>query len=206
MLNMDEKELTELRIDVLTEISNIGTGKAVRSISSMLNGNIDIEVPDIRLLKFSELAEAVGGAERAMVGILVNLQKELSGMVMFLIDYDSAMALIGDLMGNTEKKQCEGFSEMELSAVTELGNIIAGSYLSAISSFTGLNAATSVPELSVDMAGAILSVPATEYGKVSDSVLMIQSDIKSERFNVTGNFILAPTVESFDKMVEALWE
>lgn len=206
MAEIGSEEYLDLQLDVLTEISNIGTGNAVSAISSMLNGKIEIEVPNIRLLKFDVLAEAVGGEEKKMMGILVNLQKELTGMVMFLIDVEAAGILINNLMGRPVDTKIEEFSEMDLSAVNELGNVIAGAYLSAISTLTGLPAATSVPELAVDMAGAILSVPAIEYGKVSDSVLLIQSELKGEGFDVIGNFIFVPTEESFEKVFAVLWD
>ncbi len=205
MAEISPEEYNDLKLDVLTEISNIGTGKAVRAISSMLSGNLEIEVPLIRLLDFNVLADAVGGAEKQMVGVIVNLRKELSGMVMFLIDPDTAKILINNLMGRPADTVISDFDEMELSAINELGNVIAGAYLSAISTLTGLSAATSVPELAIDMAGALLSVPAIEYGKVNDRVLLIQSEIKGDTYDVMGNFLFVPTEESFNKVFTILW-
>lgn len=205
MTEMNSEEYRELRIDVLTEISNVGTGNAAHSLSSMLSGDISIEVPVIRFLEFKDLAEAIDGAENTVVGIMVNLQRDLNGMVMFLMDIKSANGILNNLFGRPSGHVIEEFSEMELSALNELGNVMAGAYLSAISTLTGLSAATTVPEIAIDMAGAIMSVPAIAFGKISDRVLLIQSEIKGEGINAMGNFILTPTEESFDKIFNALW-
>lgn len=205
MTDKNSEEYRELRLDVLTEISNVGTGNAAHSLSSMLNGDISIEVPVIRFLEFKELAEAIDGAENTVVGILVGLRRELKGMVMFLMDIRSATAILNNLFCRPADYVIESFSEIELSALNELGNVMAGAYLSAISNLTGLSAATSVPEIAIDMAGAIMSVPAIAFGKMSDRVLLIQSEIIGEGINAMGNFILTPTEESFDKIFDALW-
>lgn len=205
MPNYSPEEFSEIVLDVFTEISNIGTGNAVTSISAMLSGSVSIDVPDIRLLDFKDLAEAIGGAENTVIGILVNLKKDIDGMMMFIMDIPSATLFVNNLMMRPADTPLEVFSEMDLSAVKELGNVVAGSYLSALAELTGLSVATCVPEISIDMAGAILSVPAIAFGEVSDQALLIKSEIKIDEQNATGYFILTPTKEAFDKIFAILW-
>ena len=95
------------------------------------------------------------------------------------------------------------FSEMEMSALNEIGNIVSGSYLSALSGLTGMKMVSSVPALSIDMLGALLSVPAIEFGKYGDKLLMIQSEFGEDDF-VTGYFLLIPELESYDKILTSL--
>ena len=52
------------------------------------------------------------------------------------------------------------FNDMEMSALNEIGNIVSGSYLIAISKLTNLKMVSTVPEMTIDMIGALLSVPA----------------------------------------------
>lgn len=202
------EEFSDMEFDVLKEISNIGAGNATTAISTMMNLKVDMQVPVIKFLEFKELAEVIGGAENEVVGILLALQSDIDGMMMFIMDKKSAIGIVnnilhsGDLTAQTS--DLHEFSEMDLSVLQELGNIIAGSYLSAISSLTGLCITSSVPYLSVDMAGAILSVPAIEYGKVSDKALLIQSEFGDMGLTVEGYFILIPTLEAFGKIFTAL--
>jgi len=200
------EELTDVEFDVLKEISNIGTGNAATAVSKIMDGRISIMVPVIKFLSFSEAGEAVGGAENEVVGILITLSGEIDGMMMLILDKHSARIVADHML---QKDTDEGIdsaelSEIEKSALNEFGNMIAGSYLSAVAKMTGLSCSTSVPSLADDMAGALLSVPAIEFGKISDRVLLIQSLFEYEKKKVEGYFILVPTLKAFEKIFEKL--
>ena len=104
----------------------------------------------------------------------------------------------------THKEPDEPFDEMELSALKEIGNIITASYLTALSNMTNLTIAPSIPYVSVDMAGAILSVPAIEFGKLGDKALLIESQFKDLDVDISGYFILIPTLESYKRILTSL--
>ncbi|MBO4921573.1 MAG: chemotaxis protein CheC [Lachnospiraceae bacterium] len=204
---MDEmriEELSDTEFDVLKEVSNIGTGNAATAISKLLGGRVDIKVPDIRFLQFDELSEIIGGAENEVIGILVSLENDIDGMMMFVMDKPSASVIVNGILNRGDEELGAEMTEMEISVLTEFGNIIAGSYLSAISGLTGMVVSPSVPALSDDMAGAILSVPAIEFGKMSDRVLLIQSEFCSEFGQAKGFFILVPTLRGFDNIFKKL--
>jgi chemotaxis protein CheC len=197
------EEFSDMEFDVLKEISNIGAGNATTAISTMLGIKVDMKVPVIKFLEFKELAESIGGAENIVTGILFGLEMDIDGMMMFVMDCRSAQKMVASIL-HTEEAEGAEFSEMGVSVLQELGNIIAGSYLSAISSLTHLSIAPTVPYLSVDMAGAILSVPAIQFGTVSDRALLIRSEFGEEGTNVDGYFILVPTLEAFEKIFTSL--
>ncbi|MBQ5932642.1 MAG: chemotaxis protein CheC [Lachnospiraceae bacterium] len=204
MEEMRIEELSDTEFDVLKEISNIGTGNAATAISKLLGGRVDIKVPDIRFLQFSELPEIIGGAENEVIGILVSLENDIDGMMMFVMDKPSASVIVNRILNRDNEELGQEMSEMEISVLSEFGNIIAGSYLSAISGLTGMVVSPSVPALSDDMAGAILSVPAIEFGKMSDRVLLIRSEFLSESGQAKGFFILVPTLKGFDNIFKRL--
>lgn len=198
------EELSDLEFDVLKEISNIGTGNAATAISKMMGGQINIEVPIIKFLDFNELSEIIGGAENEVIGILVTLSEDIDGMMMFVMDTHSATVVVNNLLQRDEEEDITECNEMIQSALAEFGNIIAGSYLAAISKLTGLTCSPSVPALSHDMAGAVLSVPAIEFGKVSDKVLLIQSVFSYKSKKAEGFFILVPTLQAFNIIFDKL--
>ena len=204
MEEMRIEELSDTEFDVLKEISNIGTGNAATAISKLLGGRVDIKVPDIRFLQFSELPEIIGGAENEVIGILVSLENDIDGMMMFVMDKPSASVIVNRILNRDNEELGQEMSEMEISVLSEFGNIIAGSYLSAISGLTSMVVSPSVPALSDDMAGAILSVPAIEFGKMSDRVLLIRSEFLSESGQAKGFFILVPTLKGFDNIFKRL--
>jgi len=202
MAELQLDEMNAMHFDVLKEIANIGAGNATTALSKMLNAKVDMKVPCIQFMEFKELAEGIGGAENLVVGILLTLDTGIEGMMMFVLESDSAEQIVNLLMGKSGK--LDEFSEMDLSALQEIGNIIAGSYLSAISAFTNMTITASVPYLSIDMAGAILSVPAIEFSKISDKALLIETEFGDKDTIINGYFILIPTLDAFTTIFSAL--
>ena len=87
------------------------------------------------------------------------------------------------------------FGEMECSAIKEVGNIITGAYLNALSGLTNLKIVPSIPQLGIDMAGALLSVPAVEFGILGDKILLIETQF-SDDVELDGYFIMIPAKDS----------
>lgn len=203
MSEIDLDQMDVMHFDVLREIGNIGAGNATTALSQLINTKVDMSVPKAELLEFKDLSEIVGGAEALVVGILLTLTGDVDGMMMFILEEEASHHLVNILMGKSVDDYTE-FSEIEISALSEIGNIIAGAYLSSLSSLTNLLITASVPYLAIDMAGAILSVPAIEFGKVGDKALLIQSQFGENDTVVNGYFVLIPTLESYSKILTSL--
>ena len=202
MSELSLAEVNNVYFDVLKEIGNIGAGNATTAISTMLNLRIDMSVPKVELLTFQELGSAICPEDETIIGIYLEVQGDIDGSMMFLLKPDSAHFLVNKLLGR-EGEQKQEFDEMELSAIKEIGNIIAGSYLNALSSMTGLTIAPTIPYLAIDMAAAILSVPAIQFGKYGDNALMIETEFGDDVM-INGDFILLPELESYDKILSSL--
>lgn len=198
-LNLDN--MPNEYFDVLKELGNIGAGNATTALAQMIQCKIDMSVPRVQLLEFKELGAAMGGAEVVMAGIYLAIDGDIKGSIMFLLEKKAAKHLVGKLMGM--ESEGDGLSEMELSALKEVGNIITGAYLNSLSSITNLTIYPSVPDLTVDMAGAILSVPAIEFAALGDRMLMIQTQFFDEMV-LDGYFVLIPDLDSYGKMLTAL--
>ena len=167
--------------------------------AQMLNTKVDMSVPQVRLLEFKDVGSILGGEEQIMAGVYLMVEGDITGSIMFLLEKESAKELISLLMGMPAH---EGeLDEMEQSALKEIGNIITASYLNSLSMLTNLSIFPSVPALSVDMAGAILSVPAIEFGLIGDRILLIENCFTE---GLNGYFILVPDLESYDKIFAAI--
>lgn len=199
--------INNMQYDVLREIGNIGAGNATTALSQMINARISMNVPKVELLEFKELSDIVGGAEQIVVGILFTLGGDVDGMMMFMMDKIASIHLVNILLGNMQQLDYTDeieFSEMGLSALNEIGNIISGAYLSSLSSLTNLTITSSIPHMAIDMAGAILSVPAIEFGKIGDKALLIETEFGDMDNNVNGYFILIPTLKSYSAILKSL--
>ena len=200
MINLDE--INTVYFDVLKEIGNIGAGNATTALAKMLDMKIDMKVPKVELLEFAALAAVISAEDEPVMGILLEVQSDIAGSMMFFLELDSAHYLVNKLMMRDVNCRDE-FTEMDLSALKEIGNIISGSYLSALSSLTNMTITSSVPYLCIDMAGAILSVPAIEFGKYGDKALLIQTEFGDE-VRINGYFILLPELDSYEKILSSL--
>jgi chemotaxis protein CheC len=202
MADLSFEDINEKYFDVLKEIGNIGAGNATTAIANMLNLRLDMKVPKVELIAVEKIGSAIGSEEQIVVGILLGVENDINGSMMFLMDLPSAHHLVNRLMMR-DPEYNEDFDEMDLSAIREIGNIIAGSYLSALSGLTNLNISPTIPYVSIDMAAAILSVPAIQFGMVSDNALFIRTEF-SDDVAINGYFILMPEGESYEKLLRAL--
>lgn len=200
MLTLDQ--VNSMYLDVLKEIGNIGAGNATTAIANMLNLRIDMSVPEVAFLPVEKLGSAIGSEDEVIVGIMLGVEADIDGSMMFLMDMPSAHHLVNRLMMRPDE-YAEPFDDMDLSAIKEIGNIIAGSYLSALSSLTKLTIVPTVPFVAVDMAAAILSVPAIQFGIFGDNALMIETKF-SDDIGINGYFILMPEEDSYSKILSAL--
>ena len=195
------EKMSDEYFDVLKEIGNIGAGNATTALAQMMQCKVDMAVPQVKLLEFKELGEIMGGEELIMAGIYLGIEGDITGSIMFLLEKQAARHLVSKLMGIAS--EVEEVTDMEFSALKEVANIITGAYLNSLSGLTNLCIYPSVPDLCVDMAGAILSVPAIEFGALGDKMLLIQTQFFDEMI-LDGYFILIPDLESYGKILSAL--
>ena len=202
MADMSLDNVTQNYMDVLKEIGNIGAGNAMTALSQMLQCKVDMQVPQVRLLEFQEVGSMMGGEEQLMVGVYLAVEGDITGSIMFLVRTDSAKHLVNKLMMGMASEGDE-LNEMEISAMKEISNIITVAYLNSLSMLTNLKIYPTPPDLALDMAGAILSVPAIEFGIMGDKILLIQSQFYDD-MEIDGYFILIPDLESYEKILSAL--
>lgn len=201
MGNITLEAMSQQYYDVLKELGNIGAGNAMTALSQLLNCKVDMKVPQVKLLEFADVPGTMGGEEQIMAGVFLGVDGEISGSMMFLVEEGAAKHLIERMMGMSLPDAC--WDDMSISALKEVGNIITGAYLNSLSTLTNLKIYPSVPELAIDMAGAILSVPAIQFGIMGDKILLIQSQF-SDEVEINGYFILMPDLESYDKILRSL--
>lgn len=196
-------DLNDMQMDVLREIGNIGSGNAATALSTMLARQVNISVPTIRILDYNEVVNALGGPETMIVGILLTLEGDVQGMMMFLLQQNFAHMTLNSLLGLDLKDFAE-IDEMSYSAMTEVGNIMAGSYVNAIAAMTGLIIDISVPDICIDMAGAILSVPAIHYANISDKIIFIEDEFNNDAESASSHILMIPDVDSLQKIMTNL--
>ncbi len=196
---MEEGQLTSIQMDALREVSNIGTGNAATALSMLLGKKIDMTVPSVNLIEFATLLDQVG--EDEVAGIVVRVLGDIPGSILIIFEKEVALDIIEMLTGKEEKH----FSDLGSSALCEIGNILSGSYMNAISQFTGLSAIASVPAVSHDMLSAILATTFVESGQYDEYILDIETLFLDENNgNVGAHFYYIPVPGSIEKILETI--
>ena len=205
-MTFDEEELaalSEAQLDVLREIGNVGAGNSATALSRLINYRIEMNVPHVALVPIEEVPEFVGGPELVVAGIFLRVYGKAPSNILFLIPRESAFALVDTLYGR-ERGATSEFDLMDESALMEIGNILAGSYLNAFYSFTGISMLPSVPALAVDMAGAILNVVLVQLGELGDHALLIETNFVANDRSISGHFFLVPDPGSLGCIMDAV--
>jgi len=197
------EQFAELQWDVLKEIGNIGSGHAATSLSKLLGRQIGMLVPRVALVDIEEMCDSVGGPEEVVVSIFLRVTGDVTGNLFFILSPDSANRLLDSLFGLPTGEDGQ-YSDLQRSALCEIGNILAGSYLTSLADFTGLNMTPNVPSLSVDMAGAIISYGLLEYGQLGDRALLIETTFMEGLEKVKSHFFLLPDPGSFAPIFRSL--
>jgi len=194
-------------LDVFKEIGNIGAGHAASALAGILDRRISMSVPEASVLPFTEIVNVLDGPETLVAGVLIDVSGDLNGYILLLLSMSDAMAMVAQALHDEVRDTTDpGFelTELEKDTLLEIANILVGSFLSAISSFSGLGATPTVPQLAIDMFGAILSIAMIEYGKIGDSVLFLKTQFNDLAGDVNGHFFLIPDYNSYKILLNAL--
>lgn len=193
--NLIYNELNETHLDILKEIGNIGAGNAATSLSQMLTKTIEMNVPEVKILNLEDAIDTMGGHENIVAGVLVSFFGDIDGVILFLLKKEFVHLILNSLMG-TELNSFEEISEMEMSALSEIGNIMVSSYVNSIASLTEMAIDITVPSVCVDMTGAIIEAVASEFSEISDKVMFIKEKYFCEEETVYSNMLLLPSMSS----------
>lgn len=201
---MAEGELiSNVHMDALQEISNIGLGNAATALAELLNKRVEIDVPKARFLDFEQVYALTGGIEEVVSCVNLSLEGDIPGTVMFMFSEESTYNLIDMLMGQ-ELGTTSALDDMGVSAISEIGNVLTGSFINAIGGMTGLKMNTSVPMFAFDMLGAILSASLVASGYWGDKILVIETLFFQNYDQIKGHFFLLPETGALNGLFEAL--
>lgn len=196
-------DMNSMQIDAIREIGSIGTGNAVSALSSIMNTPIKMDVPTIKIEEFDDVVYAVGSPEDVVMAVLVTMSGEMDGIMMFLVEKQGINEILGHVI-NENIEDLFQISEMGISALTEVGNIMISSYVNAISQMANIDIELSVPAMAVNMLGGILSVPMAELGYETDKLMMIDGSMTIDDKTFNNTILMLPRIKSLNVLMEKL--
>ncbi|MDE6024499.1 MAG: chemotaxis protein CheC [Lachnospiraceae bacterium] len=186
--------------NALSELGNIGAGNAATSLSVLLSTKLVMSPPHVDIYDFNALENIIGGPDATVVGVLSLVSGDMDAMLLFILGVDDAKQLVGQLIG----EDTDWSSEMGMSAIAEIANILIGSYVASLETLSGLKIRYGQPSLCVDMAGSILSVPCIEFAKISDKALLINSQFIVGDKEINGFIMMVSEMHSYDVLLNKL--
>jgi chemotaxis protein CheC len=188
---------TDLQLDALRELANIGSGTAATSLSGMLGLPVDISVPNPVVLPIPEAVEAAGPPDEERIAVAIPIVGDLEAVVLLLFDPDSAAKLCG-LLG------VDPDDEMAVSALSEIGNILGASYVGAIGQMTGMELEPTPPQPARDMLASIMSSVLLMPGADTEQALLLDTDLTVEGEECSPSFLFIPSKGGVDELLARL--
>jgi chemotaxis protein CheC len=196
--------LTDGQLDALKEISNIGMGHAATALSQLIGETVRLRVPQVSVTDIAQVPELLGGSERVVVGITLQVLGDARGNILLIFPEKSACQLLARLLGR-EETDLE-LNEISASTLKEVGNILASAYLNALGSLLHMALIPSIPLLAHDMAGAVVDQVLIELSMAGDLALMVDTVFQGDSPDqkpIKGHFFLLPDPGSLDLVLRA---
>ena len=197
--------LRPLELDVLAEVGNIGAGTAATALAQMTGVRIDMGVPEVSLLPVEDVPARVGGDDTVVAAILLDVEGDAPGRIVFMMPAAAAQTLVATLMGvPAPAGEVPAFDDVGLSALQEVGNVLTGAYLGALSTLTGLRMSPTPPAVGVDMACALLADAVVDVAESSPRALLIETDFRDDDVPRVGALLYIPTPAALGAVLERL--
>lgn len=203
MAILDYTQLDSNHIDVLREIGNIGSGNAATALASMLDTFVDIDVPEVRMVRLSDLPQALGQFHTLSLGISVSLEGDINGVMYHIVRTEFAKKIINRFYPR-EFSDIDGLDDMDMSVLREMSNITCAAYANSLASLTGMFINIAPPEAAVRPNSEILDLPTKTLSNYGDTALFIDQVMKIDNAEINSHMLLILDIDSLNKFFSVL--
>ncbi len=200
------EKLTNIQLDAIKEVGNIGTGNAATALSTMLDKKVDISVPSVKVVPISKIPFLFENPEEVVAAVRMELREDITGQIL-LIFSPKTVKVLAKLFIGMEPEDITQLDDFTSSMLKEIGNIMCGSYVNSLASFMNMFINPEPPDLTVDMISAVMaevSLPMAFSGE--ENILLVETLIKIEGIDeeLYGYLLLLPSTESLEKLLNVL--
>lgn len=184
-----ENEITAFEKDQLVEVINIGASSASNALSQMVGRRVMINIPEGFVDRVEKITDFIGEPEKVTTVVLLKILGDISGTALLVFSPKSALRLANILVKKDQGEE-RVLDELDRSALQEVGNILLGASLTALSKFLDMKILQSVPDIATDMLGSVIDAVIAEMGQASDIILgfkvnfMIEDQAKEDQIDL----------------------
>ncbi|MFX1337008.1 MAG: chemotaxis protein CheC [Promethearchaeota archaeon] len=202
-------KLTPGQLDSLRELGNIGSGNAVVALSELINKRIEVSLTGINIIPFWNLSKVFPDSDTEIFGICSNIRGEHNLTLLQIYTKESIISMINIILIESEKRieninSIEELDELTKSTILEIGNILVGHYASSLANLMAIKLIPDVPDLALDTIGAICNSIAANYSKLTDFIIIINTEIKIEKLSIEGIIFFIPSIETIESIFRLL--
>jgi chemotaxis protein CheC len=200
---MQFSRLTERQLDALREIGNVGMGHAATALSRLTGKTVYLSVPRVMVLDTARIPESLGETGRMVAGIHLRMLGNARGDILMVFPLENATKMLETLVPQ-KNPGVKALTELELSALKEVGNILASAYLNALGELLRMTLIPSVPVMSIDTVGAVVEHALAEFGEVGGKTLLLETEFFNSDERVNSQFFLLPDRSSLEIILATL--
>lgn len=211
-MNKKEQLLSAEQLDFLTEMMNVGAGNAVTALTQMLQCPVDLVIPQVHVLPAPQALPILGDPSLPVVCIRMGMVGNVSGELFFIVAQKhmkdlirvAEKAMLGNSQSWPEAPKTQKLDDLKLSVITEMGNIVAGVYLTAVHDFCKLNIYHTVPMVAIDMIQALLDETLVALSRQMQTLVLVENEFVIEERRIRTFFIIVPSKESVNILVNSI--
>ncbi|MBU1086616.1 MAG: chemotaxis protein CheC [Candidatus Omnitrophica bacterium] len=200
---MKKQLFNKTDLDILKEIGNICAGNATVALSQILFKKIELEIPKVEIIPISEVAKAIDKDNRPIIGIQMETLGAINGQILLIFSEKSAYTLMELLVGNTKQQKARLITQIGISSLKEIGNIVISSYLSTLSSLSRLSVFPSCPQFTDGLPSSVVKSVFGIFSKTNKNLILIETVFTEHSSSVNGTFFIAFDYKSMKLILKA---
>jgi chemotaxis protein CheC len=194
--------LNSEQIDVLTELINIGVGRAAGMLNQMLDAHVNLQVPHVNIFQSSELEDVLKqDASIDLSVVRLSFKGSFSGTALLAFPAESSANLVNVLTGE-EEEVMDDLDALRVGALTEVGNIVLSGVMGSISNVLKQHLTYSLPIYMEDSIKNLLD----DRQNTDTTIVLARTHLKIEQFRISCDIILIFQVGLFDILLETIRE
>ncbi len=195
--------LSELQLDAMRELGNVGAGHAATALSQLLGTPVGLTVPSAEIVPISQVPGVFGGPETLVSAVYSRLLGDISGGMLFLLPRDASLSLV-DLLRARSVGSTRSLGHDEQALITNTAALLASAYIAAVARMADLTLLPSSPAFALDMAGAVLEVASAEVGMRADAAILLRTRFYDEETFIDVALFFLPDPDSLEVILGRL--
>jgi len=183
----------------LEEINKQAALNTSEALSKLIGRPVDVEIFRAEIKKVEELSPIIG-PEEIVAGVYLPITGAIRGASLLIFPRETAFAF-SDLLVKREPGTTRKLTELDKSALKEVGNILSGNYLTVLSNILQVKIIEHAPSFSFDIFGAIVSQIIAKFAQEAEKALVIEIEFIFKPVAIKAYFLLLFKLEEIEAIL-----